>query len=308
MKYTTLGQSGISISCITHGCMELGGGRWKVMDELHNASLLKTAREHGITSFDTAEGYGAGSSERIVGAALKGIRKDCVIATKVSPDHLHPADVRKSAEMSLKRLETDYIDLLYVHWPNDKIPLEDTLGEFTRLKEEGKIRAIGVSNFNLDLMQKAVSLAQIDALQPEYNLLQRDIENGVFKFCNENQVSILSYNSIAKGILSGAFHFGGAVLDSEDFRNEKPLFSQQNQKEERPLLELLKEVAQEHRVSISQISAAWVLKQVGVSSAIIGTQNLEHFIDNIGASEVELSVRELERLNEMSSSVIAKLK
>lgn len=307
MKYTKLGKSDITISRITHGCMELGGGKWKVMDKEHNIALLKTALEHGITTFDTAEGYGAGASELIVGEALKENRHNCVIATKVLPDHLHKADVRKAAEGSLKRLGTDYIDLLYVHWPNANIPLEETLGEFDRLKEEGKIRAIGVSNFNLDLMKQAVKLTQIDALQPEYNLLQRDIESGVLQFCDENRISVLSYNSVAKGILTGAFHFKGAKLDAEDFRNEKPLFSAKNMETELPLLNLLKDIAEAHKATVSQTAAAWVLAQKGMSSAIIGTQNLTHFIENIDAIEIELTGEELKKIDSISKEVIGKL-
>jgi myo-inositol catabolism protein IolS len=307
MKYTELGKSGIIISRVTHGCMELGGGRWKVMDKQHNIGLLKTAFEYGVTAFDTAEGYGAGASELIVGEALKDIRNHCVIATKVLPEHLHARDVRKAAEDSLRRLGTDYIDLLYIHWPNTSISLEETLGEFDRLKEEGKIRAIGVSNFSLELMTQAVHITRIDALQPEYNLLQRDIEAGVLNFCEENRISVLSYNSVAKGILTGAFHFYGAKLDEEDFRNLKPLFSEANRKTEQPLLDALKDIAKEHSATISQVAAAWVLAQKGMSSAIIGTQNYKHFTENIEAIDIILTEMELSRLSDISKSVIGKL-
>ncbi|HEY5561186.1 MAG TPA: aldo/keto reductase [Clostridiaceae bacterium] len=307
MKYTKLGKSDITISSITHGCMELGGGRWKVMEREHNIQLLRTALEHGITTFDTAEGYGGGNSEIIVGEALKGRRQNCIIATKVLKEHLHAADVRKAAEGSLKRLGTDYIDLLYIHWPNVNIPLEETLREFEKLKEEGKIRAIGVSNFDLALMKQAISITQIDALEPEYNLLQRDIESGVLEFCASNKISVLSYNSVAKGILTGAFHFKGATLDPEDFRNEKPLFSDKNMKIELPLLNLMRDIADAHNVAISQTAAAWVLAQNGMSSAIIGTQNLNHFIENIDAINLKLTDVEMEELDKTSQGVISKL-
>lgn len=307
MKYTKLGKTDITISRITHGCMELGGGRWKTLDRQTNIRLLHTALEYGITTFDTAEGYGAGASEIIVGEALKGRRTECVIATKVLKEHLHAADVRKAAEGSLKRLGTDYIDLLYVHWPNDAIPIEETMEEFAKLKQEGKIRAVGVSNFNIAQLQAAMQVVRIDALQPEYNLLTRTIENGLLTFCQDNQISVLTYNSIAKGILSGAFHFGGAKLDAEDFRNEKPLFSPQNLKAEAPLLEALKEIAQAHGATISQIAAAWVMAQKGVSSAIIGTQNEKHFVENIQSVDLDLTAEELKKLDHTSAMVIDQL-
>lgn len=307
MKYTKLGKTDITISRITHGCMELGGGRWKTLDRETNINLLRTAIENGINSFDTAEGYGAGASELIVGEALKECRRNCVIATKVLPDHLHAADVRKAAESSLKRLGTDYIDLLYVHWPNAAIPLEETLGEFVKLKEEGKIRAIGVSNFNLEQMKEAMAITRIDALQPEYNLLQRKIEDGLLTYCAQNEISVLSYNSIAKGILSGVFHFGGVKLDPEDFRNEKPLFMADNLKTEIPLLERLKEVAGVHNATISQIAAAWVLARHGMSSAIIGTQNAKHFVENIRSVDIDLTEDEIAVLGNISNTVIGQL-
>ena len=307
MKYCKLGKTDISISRVTHGCMELGGGRWKTLDKESNSALLKTALENGITSFDTAEGYGAGASELIVGEALKDRRKDCVIATKVLPDNLRAADVRKAAEGSLKRLQTDYIDLLYVHWPNAGIPITETLGEFIKLKEEGKIRAIGVSNFSLEQLKEAMEITHIDALQPEYNLLQRKIEDGLLSYCADNQISVLSYNSIAKGILSGVFHFNGVKLDAEDFRNEKPLFFPENLETEKPLMNSLKAVAQVHNGTISQIAAAWVLAQRGMSSAIIGTQNPRHFVENIHSVDIELTQEEIDVLDKTSSEVIGKL-
>lgn len=307
MKYCKLGKTDISISRITHGCMELGGGRWKTLDKESNINLLKTALENGITTFDTAEGYGAGASEYIVGEALKNRRKDCVIATKVLPDNLRAADVRKAAEASLKRLQTDYIDLLYIHWPNAGIPVSETLSEFIRLKEEGKIRAIGVSNFSLEQLKEAMAITHIDALQPEYNLLQRKIEDGILAYCADNQISVLSYNSIAKGILSGVFHFNGVKLDEEDFRNEKPLFSPDNIETEKPLLNYLKELASAHQATISQIAAAWVLARRGMSSAIIGTQNLRHFVENIQSVDIGLEQEEIARLDKISSDVIGKL-
>lgn len=308
MEYTPLGKTGMRISRITHGCMELGGGRWYTAEKEHNIALLRTAFEHGINTFDTAEGYGAGRSEEIVGGALAGIRDKCVICTKVLPEHLHAADVRTAAEGSLRRLQTDYIDLLYVHWPNKDIPLEETLGEMSRLKEEGKIRAIGVSNFDLPLMQQALSITRVDALQPEFHLLERKVQlSGVLDFCKENAISVLSYNSICKGILSGAFHFYGAKLDPDDFRNQKPLFTPANLQAETSLLESLRALAHKYHTSIACVAIAWVLAQPGMSSAIVGTQNERHFVDNLSAISVALEAADVELLNQSSLSVLEQL-
>jgi len=287
--------------------MELGGGQWDVMEDEYNIGLLDLALENGISTFDTAEGYGKGHSEEIVGQALAGRREKCVIATKVSKEHLMPADIRRAIEGSLKRLNTSYVDLYYIHWPNDAIPIEKTIGEFNKLKNEGLIRAIGVSNFSLKQLKEAMKFGIIDALQPEYNLLQRDIESDLLPFCLENSISVLSYNSIAKGILSGAFHLSGSVLKASDFRNTKPLFQPENLEKERPLILLLDKIARQKNATIAQVAISWQLHQKGLSSAIVGTQNKKHFVENIQSEGIDLTSAELNAISSQSRQVIASL-
>lgn len=305
MKYTNLGSSGIAISRITHGCMELGGGPWETRNDEHNIKLLHTAFDHGVTTFDTAESYGGGHSEEVVGHAFHGMRDKVVLCTKVSREHLHKADVIAACEGSLKRLGTDYIDLYYIHWPNAEIAIEETMEAFTLLKRQGKIRAIGVSNFNRAQMEAVCRCAQLDGLQPEYNLLTRGIEAEDLPFCAEHNVSVLTYNSIAKGILSGAFHFGGKTVT--DFRTAKPLFQPEALQKELPLLELLRDIAATHGVTLSQVAIAASLARKGVSSTIVGTQNEKHFLDNLAAAELTLTAEELTALDETSARVIASL-
>ena len=305
MKYTSLGKSGITISRITHGCMELGGGPWETRDDAHNIKLLHTAFDHGVTTFDTAESYGGGHSEEVVGQAFRGMRDRVVLCTKVSREHLHKADVIAACEGSLRRLGTDYIDLYYIHWPNADIAIEETMEAFNLLKQQGKIRAIGVSNFNKSQMEAVCRCAQLDGLQPEYNLLTRGIEAEDLPFCAANDVSVLTYNSIAKGILSGAFHFGGKVVT--DFRTAKPLFQPDALQKETPLLVLLRDVAATHGVTLSQVAIAASLAHAGVSSTIVGTQNEQHFLDNLAAAELTLSESELTAIDETSARVIATL-
>lgn len=305
MKYTNLGSSGIAISRITHGCMELGGGPWETRNDEHNIKLLHTAFDHGVTTFDTAESYGGGHSEEVVGRAFHGMRDKVVLCTKVSREHLHKADVIAACEGSLKRLGTDYIDLYYIHWPNAEIAIEETMEAFTLLKRQGKIRAIGISNFNRAQMEAVCRCAQLDGLQPEYNLLTRGIEAEDLPFCAEHNVSVLTYNSIAKGILSGAFHFGGKTVT--DFRTAKPLFQPEALQKELPLLELLRDIAATHGVTLSQVAIAASLARKGVSSTIVGTQNEKHFLDNLAAAELTLTAEELTALDETSARVIASL-
>lgn len=305
MEYTHLGSTDITVSRIVHGCMELGGGPWEVQSDKENLALLNAALEHGVTTFDTAESYGGGHSEEVVGDALHAVRDKVVLCTKVAKEHLKKEDVIAACEGSLRRLRTDYIDLLYIHWPNDSIDIGSTMEGFNQLKDQGKIRAIGVSNFSVEQMQAAMRYARLDALQPEYNLLCRGIERDVLPFCAQNHISVMTYNSIAKGILSGAFHFYGAKVT--DFRTAKPLFQPEALKRELPLLNLLRDIAQAHGVTIAQAAIRYSLAQPGVTSTIVGTQNPRHFLDNIAAADLVLSPDELKALAETSSAVLAAL-
>ncbi len=304
MKYEPLGKTGLKVSRVTFGCWELGGPPWELTSDEGNIRALRMALDNGITSFDAAEGYGGGHSEEIVGKALAGRRGDCVIATKVSPKHLHAKDVRASIQASLKRLATEYVDLYYIHWPNDEIPIEETMSELSRIKDEGLIRAIGASNFSLEQLKKASELGRIDAIQPEYSLLQRDIEQGTLRYCREHSISVLSYSSVAKGVLTGAFHLGEARLKPDDFRAKRRLFLEGQFEKEAELIHLMKEIADTKHATVSQIAIGWLLHQPGLTSAIVGTQKERHLMENVRAVDVELSAADLKRLAATSAKVL----
>ena len=175
------------------------------------------------------------------------------------------------------------------------------------LKEEGIIRAIGVSNFSLSLLQQAQEYAQVDAIQPEYSLLQREIEDGLLPYCREHSIAVMAYSPLTKGILTGAFHFGNAKLKEDDFRRSRRFFLPEHLEKEKELLLLLKEVAEAKGVSISRVALAWLLAQPGLTSAIVGTQNERHLLDNLQATELQLTQEELARLDQVSRKVIASL-
>lgn len=308
MKYTTLGKTGIEVSTITFGCWELGNdGKWTFTSDDNNIAALRQAFDRGVTIFDSAEGYGNGHSETVVGKALSGIRTQCVIASKVSPSHLHAGDVRRAVETSLKNLGTDYLDIYYIHWPNTEVPLAETLGEFDKLKAEGLIRAIGVSNFSLEQLEAAVKLTRIDILQLEYSLLKRDAEDGILPFCIAHDIGFTSYSSLAKGILTGAYHLGKAKVSPADFRAERRLFLPEHLEKETELLYLMKDLADRQGVSISQVALAWLLSRPGLTTAIIGTQSAKHLDENLAAAGVVLPVDMLDQLDAMSAKVLAGL-
>lgn len=250
-------------------------------------------------------GYGQGHSEEIVGIALEGKRKDVVIATKVSPNHLRKDDIQRSVEQSLRRLRTDYIDIYYVHWPNQEIPLEETMDTFRKLREEGIIKAVAVSNFSREQLEQAMSVTYVDAIQPEYSLLDRRIEKAVLPYCADHDIAVLTYSSVAKGILTGAYHFGGKKLKDDDFRQGRRLFLPDHLEKETELVKLVKDIADAHGVTPSEIAIAWLLHQEGVTSAIVGTQNADHLKANVRAVEVALTDDQLAQLSQTSERVIA---
>lgn len=312
MKYAKLGRTDMEVSRITYGAMELGGGnafsggltRWELRPEEDNIRLLRQAFDHGVNSFDTAELYGAGRSEFIVGKALAHVRKQCVIATKVSAHHLRPKDIRTALWQSMFRLNTDYIDLYYIHTPSNDIPIEESMGELSKLKEEGVIRAIGVSNFSLAQLKEAMQYGRVDAIQPEYHMLQRSIEDELLDYCLQNDISIMSYNSLAKGILTGIFHKGKEVTD---FRKERPLFQSENLRKTEDLIRLLEEIAAAKGATLSQIAISWLLGRKGLTSAIVGTQNEKHFFENLHSTDIELTEEEATKLDDLSKQTLQNL-
>ena len=307
MKYTKLGRTGIEISTITFGCWEMGGAMWEFTDDNNNINAVHKAMELGITSFDTAEGYGNGHSEEVLGKALAGKRKDVFLATKVQNRKLRPDNLREALADSLKRLQTDYLDLYYIHWPSFEIPLEDTIGELVRMKEKGLIRAIGVSNFRADRLCRAMELGGIDAIQTEYSLLHRGVEAEALPWCIKNNVAVMSYSSIAKGILAGVFHIIGRELSEDDFRAPRRLFTKEDMEKEIPIVNLVKKIADARGVSMSQVAIAWLLQKEGMTSAIVGTQNEKHLLDNVKASDLTLTAAEEAELDRVSEEVLMQI-
>jgi myo-inositol catabolism protein IolS len=307
MRYNQLGKTDIKVSSITFGCWEMGGTMWEFTDDENNINAVRQALDLGINSFDTAEVYGDGHSEEILGKALGSDRKNVIVATKVAPKNLRPKDIRKSAINSLKRLKTDYIDLYYIHWPNADLSMEDAMGEMVRLKDEGLIRAIGASNHDLELLKTISKIGRVEAIQPEYSLLHRGIEPQILPWCLENDVSVLSYSSIAKGILAGLFHVKGVELKGEDFRAGRRLFTPEHLEKERPLIELMDRISQERGMEMSQLAIAWLLNKQGVTSAIVGTQNVKHLMSNVKAVDINLSAEDMTRLDDLSAKVLREI-
>ena len=293
MKYTNLGRSGITISRITHGCMELGGGPWETQADEHNIALLHTAFDHGVTTFDTAESYGGGHSEEVVGRAFRGMRDRVVLCTKVSREHLHKADVIAACEGSLRRLGTDYIDLYQIHWPDADTPIEESMEALLKLQKQGKIRYIGVSNFDVPLLERTLGCGQIVSTQPQYSLLERDIEKDVLPFCREKNLGVLSYGSLGAGVLTGKFKEPPKPEEGDKRAGFYPFFEEPFWSKTQELLKTLREIADAHGKPVAHVSINWVSQQPGMTSALTGSKNVDQAIMNAEAGDWDLTAEEL---------------
>lgn len=306
MKFKQLGHTGIEISAVIMGTWQAGKDMWVGINDDDSLAAIRAAFDAGITTFDTASIYGNGHSERLVGQALKDVRKEVVIATKVFPTQLKHDQLIASCEASLKNLGTDYIDLYQIHWPPgafgcEKVPLEEAMPALAELKAQGKIRAIGVANFDKALIQEAEQYAQVDSLQPPYSLIWRMADKETAPYCREKGISILAYSSMAQGLLTGKFA-SGHTFEPGDNRAGNKLFRPENMDRVLAMLEKIKPIADEHGISLGQLALAWVIGQKG-SCAIAGARNADQAVQNAQAGGITLSEQELSQMDEASRMV-----
>lgn len=297
VQYRELGGSGIRVSVIGFGCWQFSAPGWKGVTEESCIKAVNAALDSGINLFDTAEGYGDGKSEEILGRALRGRREKAVIATKVSHTHLRRDELARSLDASLKRLRTDYIDLYQVHWPTRRIPIEETMGGMLRAKEEGKIRAIGVSNFNREELSGAVDCAPVDSLQSNYSLFWRFIEGHVLPFCIERRIPVLCYCPLAQGLLAGKFR-ANFPPDDGTARSRNYLFKNRGiYAKACEIADRIGKLARKHDATTAQVSLAWLIARPGVTSVLAGTRTPEQARENAAAADVTLSEEELDRID-----------
>lgn len=310
MDMRNLGNSGIRISPILMGTWQAGKAMWTGIDDTETQKAIRAAYDAGINAFDTAEVYGNGHSERILGKALSGVRDKVVITTKVFSNHLKYNQVIKACERSLKNLQTDYIDLYQVHWPPGSfghvaVPMQETMKAFADLMKQGKIRAIGVSNFNRQQLEAAVQFAPIVSLQSPYSLFWRHVEKDAAGFCRENGLSLLAYSPLAQGLLTGRFG-PNHRFEKGDHRSSNRLFHSPLSQHVQAALERLKPIAAAKGISLGQLALAWVISQPN-TCAIAGARNPQQSKLNAAAAHIQLSPEELQALDQISVSVTAHL-
>ena len=296
MELRNLGTSDIKISPIIMGTWQAGKDMWAGIDDAQSTQAIKAAYDAGITTFDTAEVYGSGHSERVVGNALYDVRDRVVIATKVFSNHLQYNQVIDACHGSLKNLNTDYIDLYQIHWPPGsfgakKVPLEETMRAMTDLKAQGKIRAIGVSNFSRSQLEEAATFGRVDSLQPPYSLFWRKVETDALPYCRKNNITVLAYSSMAQGLLTGKFG-PDHTFAKGDHRFRNKLFQPENYRRVHKALEKLGPIAAANHITLGQLALAWIISQPGVC-AIAGARNSEQAVQNAAAANIRLSETDL---------------
>jgi aryl-alcohol dehydrogenase-like predicted oxidoreductase len=309
------------------GAWAIGGWSWGGTKKNDPQGAIHAALDHGINLIDTAPMYGYGHSEELVGKALQGLRDKVVLATKcglvwykqegekffdaneqgaAESDaekqyevyiNLRPAMIRHEIEESLRRLKTDRIDLYQTHWQDSTTKTEEAMGELMKLKQEGKIRAIGCSNATVEQMKRYQAVGQLDVDQEQYSMLQRQHEADNLPFCAESHVAFLAYSPLALGILTGKIG-PDQGFGQGDVRRNDPWYQKENRPKVEALLEVIRSVAEDKGVTIAQTVIAWTVGQRGCSHALVGARNADQAIANAKAGEVKLTDEALTRIRE----------
>jgi myo-inositol catabolism protein IolS len=306
MQLRPLGRTDLLLSAVIMGTWQAGKAMWTDIDDNETRRAMRAALDAGITTFDTAEVYGNGHSERIIGEALSDVRDRIVLATKVFSNHLQYDQVIQACERSLKNLKTDYIDLYQIHWPpgsfgHPVVPLEETMRAMVALKDQGKIRAIGVSNFNREQMREAARFGPIESLQPPYSLFWRMVESDAAPYCREQGLTVLAYSPMAQGLLTGKFGPEHRFAKG-DHRAANRLFRPEHFQRVQNALAQLRPIADKYGITQGQLALAWVIAQPG-TCAIAGARNAEQATQNAAAGSVRLTEEDLAAMDRIGRTV-----
>jgi len=307
MKSVTLGRSGLRVSRIAFGTWQLGGD-WGRFDEALAVTAIRRARELGVNFFDTAQAYGFGASERLLGTALRGEltrnRDQLVIATKGglrgSDDGVvrdaSPGWLRAGVDASLRALGVDHIDLYQVHWPDPKVPLAETAGALSELVAEGKISHVGVSNYDTAQLTEFAATLPVETLQPPYHLFRRGIEQDVLPYSREHNIGVLVYGPLAHGLLTGTMS-EHTTFAADDWRATSTVFTGDGYRRNLAAVHALEKFAADRGITVSQLAVAWTLANPAVQVAIVGARRADHIQDSLAAADVSLSAGDLAEID-----------
>lgn len=320
MQYRRLGKSDLEVPAVIFGAWAIGGWNWGGSDDGLAVRAIQASIDAGATAIDTAPVYGFGKSEHLVARAIQGRRDRVLLLTKVGlrwddesgefyfqtagedgkPVRVHrnlqPASIQLEVERSLERLGTDRIDLLQVHWPDPRVPVEETMRALAALQKAGKVRAIGVSNYPPMMMDEAIpalGAVPLASNQPKYSLVHRDAERELLPYCRKHDIGVIVYSPLEQGLLSGKVTTS-RVFPATDGRHKRPTFTPENRAAVNAALDaVVKPIAARHSATIAQVALAWTIAQPGVTSAIAGARTPEQAIENAGAGDLALSAEEL---------------
>jgi aryl-alcohol dehydrogenase-like predicted oxidoreductase len=307
-----LGNSDLHLTPLGYGAWAIGGGNWEfawgAQDDDESVRTIERALDAGINWIDTAAIYGLGHSEEVVGRALKYATSEPYIFTKCSMRwnadrqiyrSLKRASLEEEIENSLRRLGVDTIDLYQVHWPNPEDEIEEGWETLARFKEQGKVRFLGVSNFNVAQMKRAQKIAPITSLQPPYSLLRRDIEAEILPFCEQHNIGVINYSPMVSGLLTGKMTAERVnEMPADDWRKRSPNFNEPKLSRNLKLAELLREIGKTHNVEPGVVAIAWTLRHPAITAAIVGARRPDQVDGILPAATFRLSPREIDRIEE----------
>ncbi|RQO67413.1 aldo/keto reductase [Pedobacter sp. KBW06] len=327
MEYRKLGKSELELSAITYGAFAIGGTMWGGNEKQNSIAAIHASLDHGVSTIDTAPFYGFGLSEELIGEAIKGKDRskiqilnkfglvwdqsnqgkgehffDAEDNGKILPIYKYAAkaNVIKELEESLKRLGTDYIDLLQLHWPDASTPIDETMEALELLIQQGKIRAAGVSNYNLDQMKTANETISLSSNQLAYSMLNRGIADDVIPYAMEHNISVIAYSPLERGLLTGKY-FKDAMLKSNDHRNG--YFGQFDAEKVKSFLTAIQPIADAKNASLSQLVLRWTTLQPGITIVLAGARDADQAIDNAKAMDITFKRDEIDYINEQLNKI-----
>jgi aryl-alcohol dehydrogenase-like predicted oxidoreductase len=318
MEKRALGNSDLQITTLGVGAWAMGGSGWRFswgpQDDKDSIAAIRKALECGMNWIDTAAVYGLGHSEEVVGRSLEGIPHRPYIFTKCSrvwnergklSGSLKAESLRRECEASLRRLKIDVIDLYQIHWPLPDEDIEGGLTTLAKLKEEGKFRYIGLSNFNVSQMKRAQAMAPITSLQPPYSILARGVEKEILPYCAEQNIGVIVYAPMRSGLLSGAMtRERASALPDDDWRRRDPDFQEPKLSRNLQLVDLLRSIGKRHGRTPGEVAIAWTLRHPAVTATIVGLRRPEQVSGIIGAGEFRLSSEEIGEIESFFDSAV----
>lgn len=310
-----LGGSDLTVSPVIFGAWAVGGWMWGGAEERESIAAIQASIDHGVTTIDTAAVYGQGYGEEVVGKAIQGRRDQVQVATKCGMTwdlpggsqpwetkdrhgqditiyrNASPATIPTECERSLKRLGVDVIDLYQTHWPDTSTAVEDSMAALLKLQEQGKIRAIGVSNYDATWIKRAAAACPLASLQPPYSLIQRKIEADILPTCREHGIGVIVYSPLERGLLTGTVT-ADRKFPEGDHRASHKFFTPENRERTLQSLEKIRPIAEKHKASLTQVVINWTIQEPGITAALVGARNAEQAIHNAQALDFKLSDEE----------------